>query len=468
MLSKLLQIWDELKSSYWFIPTLMSMGALASSSFLTQNQWALNTTLFEENRWLYSSSPEGAREVMSIIAGSMITVAGVTFSITIASVAYATSQFGPRLLTNFMADRGNQTTLGTFIATFLYCLMVLRTLTGSDMDAEHAGFVPQLAVAGGVMFGVASIGVLIYFVHHVPASIHASNVIGGIGQQLLAKVDELYPAVDQDGGSTEHAENAPQAPARDSQIHLDLANSQLVRANFDGFVQFVDEEKLIATATKHDTSIVLDVRPGDFVTSGSYLGWLLTSEPLAPAAEQAIQESVLHGIKRTAAQDIMFLARELVEIAARALSPGVNDPFTAMNCFDWLSSSLAVMATRPPTSGRHYDQKGQLRLIAKPVSHEYFISENLSMIRVYASTDRNAALHFQSIIARLLLLSTEPKYRELLLDQASQLLLCSDGSLCDLDQSELKSRHRILTDIGLDDRGNDLLVQQHHWLGGSA
>ncbi|CAA0126224.1 putative protein [Halioglobus japonicus] len=460
MLSRLMQVWNELRGSYWFIPSVMALSAVLCALFLTQNRWVLELSFFNDSHWLYKSTPEAAREVLSVIAGSMITVASVTFSITIAAVAYATSQFGPRLLTNFMSDRGNQWTLGTFISTFLYCLMVLRTLTGSDSDSGSVDFVPQVAVAGSVLFGVASIGVLIYFIHHVPASIHASNVIAEVGQQLLDSLDALYS----------RAEQGLELPSGEpvSEVHFDLRNSQALHASFDGFVQFVDHPTLMTLADELDSAIVLDVRPGDYVSKRSCLGWVLCTTSLEPEVEARFEGAFLYGLKRTAAQDVMFLAQELIEIAARALSPGVNDPFTAMNCLDWLGSSLGVVATKKSVDGHHYDSEGRLRLIAKYISRELFINNNLSRVRVYAATDRNAALHFCAVLGRVLLLPVDEDIRGMLLRQASELIECAKESLCDLDVEELKARYGILASIAADSRENYSMVHEHDWLGGSG
>jgi uncharacterized membrane protein len=147
--------------------------------------------------WASLNQPEGARTLLATVAGSMITVAGVTFSLTILAVSYATSHFGPRLLDNFMRDRGNQITLGTFLATFLYCLLVLRTVrSGSDIfkpGANAALFVPHLSVLVAIALTLASVGVLIYFIHHIPESIHISNVLHRISRELSDKIEDLYP-----------------------------------------------------------------------------------------------------------------------------------------------------------------------------------------------------------------------------------------------------------------------------------
>ncbi len=139
--------------------------------------------------WIYTRGPDGARAVLSTIAGSMITVAGVVFSVTIVALSLASNQFGPRLLRNFMRDRGNQIVLGTFVATYLYCLLVMRTVQGMD----GSQFVPHLSVTVAILMAVASLGVLIYFIHHVAVSIQAPELIANVAHELHEAIDRLFP-----------------------------------------------------------------------------------------------------------------------------------------------------------------------------------------------------------------------------------------------------------------------------------
>ena len=201
MKARILAHIDGLRSSYWFIPSVMALGAIVLSFVTTAIDGRIGPGWIERVSWLYANKPDGARGLLSTVAGSMIGVAGVTFSITIASVVYASGQYGPRLLTNFMSDRGNQVTLGTFIATFLYCLLVLRTIRAADEASGAANpsgdvvgaFVPHVAIVTALVLALASVGVLIFFIHHVPESIHVSHVIAGVGRDLSEKIEKLFP-----------------------------------------------------------------------------------------------------------------------------------------------------------------------------------------------------------------------------------------------------------------------------------
>jgi uncharacterized membrane protein len=159
------RLWDRLRGSYWFLPALMAAGAVALSFAAVALDARLGDDWAEGIGWFHQNKAEGARNLLATVAGSMIGVAGLTFSIAIAAVMQAAQNFGPRLIVNFMRDRGNQVVLGTFVATFVYCLMVLRTVQGASEGT--AAFVPHLSVLIGVVLALASLGVLIYFPHPV-------------------------------------------------------------------------------------------------------------------------------------------------------------------------------------------------------------------------------------------------------------------------------------------------------------
>ncbi|MBB3912672.1 putative membrane protein [Sphingomonas desiccabilis] len=201
MRAGLLRLADQLRQSYWFLPSLMALAAVLLAGGMVWLDSYEGSGWMDRLPWLYASRPSGARQLLSAIGGSMVTVAGTVFSVTIAAVVYASGQYGPRLLSNFMRDRGNQVTLGTFIATFLYCLIVLRTIRSPE-ETGGAGFVPNLAVLIALLLAVCSITVLIFFIHHVPSRIHINSVIEDIGRRLLHEVGRRFPQSIGDAGRT--------------------------------------------------------------------------------------------------------------------------------------------------------------------------------------------------------------------------------------------------------------------------
>jgi len=370
------EIIRQIKASYWFIPTALALGALfLSQGLLTLDGW-LGTQWLGPWSFLHASKPEGARAILSTIAGSMIGVAGVTFSITIAAVAYASAQFGPRIIDNFMQDRGNQITLGTFISTYLFCLLVLRAVTVGD---NGEGFVPHVSLLVAVVLAVASLGVLIFFIHHTPESIHVSRVVSDIGKQLLRQVDSLFPEEIGEAAKSPKAENPPLGTP-----------SLILRAAIPGYVQSIEGDKLLSLLSPDNALMKLEIQPGDFVAESMIIGKVYGPDNIDL---KQLQACFVVGDERSPAQDIRYLIDQLVDIAGRALSPGVNDPFTAMSCVDWLGALITKVGRRD-IQGRHrVDHDGRITLILPRPDFEELVNSYWDKLRPYVEKDRNAAFH---------------------------------------------------------------------------
>jgi uncharacterized membrane protein len=342
--------WEDLRATYWAVPSAMAFAAVVLSIGVIQLDRAVTATVLDRLSWVYTGGPEGARAVLSTIAGSMITVAGVTFSITIVALPLASQQFGPRLLRNFLRDLGNQIVLGTFVSTFLYCLLVLRTIRGTD-DSE---FVPHLAVTLGVVLAMASLGVLIFFIHHVATSIQASRIIAKVAGDLERAAKHLFP--ERVGhADRETAEQLAAASVRTSET----GESRIVRAHGPGYVQAIDGERLISVAAEQDAILRLHVRPGAFVRHGTALMTVTAAGSFAADwTDGTLRSAVIVGDERTGTQDVEFYINQLVELAVRALSPGINDPATARSCIDRLEEALCDLAGRRFPSAARYDADG--------------------------------------------------------------------------------------------------------------
>lgn len=395
MRARLLRLAEHLKASYWFLPTLMAFGAIVLAVAMIAIDARFGDAWIAKVPWLYVARPDGARQVLSSIAGSMITVAGTVFSVTIAAVVYASGQYGPRLLSNFMSDRGNQVTLGTFIATFVYCLLVLRTIQSPD-ESAGGGFVPNDALLVGVVLALCSIAVLIFFIHHVPSRIHINAVIEDIGDKLIREIDRRFPvyiggAADDDGSGDGVA--VPPTFRRDASE--DAANERrLVTATKSGYIQVIDNETLIDAAREHDLVLRLQYQPGDFAHVGRTLVEAWPPDRCDDEAVGEIREAFGIGARRSAIQDLRFLVDELVEIAARALSPGVNDPFTAITCLDWLGAALSDLAGRKLPAHLRVDGDGALRVIAHPQTFAAFLDRSFGALAQYCAADMIAGLRY--------------------------------------------------------------------------
>lgn len=368
---RLQNLWGRVRGSLWFIPAWMTLaGGILAWLAVGLDAIVAATEVPEPIPFLYPGDREGARTLLATVAGSMITVAGVTFSVTVVALSLASSQFGPRLLTNFMRDRGNQLVLGTFIATFLFCLIAL----GSGGRDPEAG--PSVSASLGLLLAVTSLGVLIYFIHHVASSIRAERVIDGVARELERAVERLFPR--EDDGEENAVEIADPGP--------DPPGSARVGAGSSGYIQGVDEAALVAVAEAEDVVLRALKRPGHFVVEGEALVVVRGREDLAPELAERIRRAFLLGRQRTQEQDPEYGIHQLVEVAVRALSPGVNDPYTAVSCVDWLGAVLCRIASSPLRPPRRTGSDGRLRLIVDPLTFAGMLAAAFNQIRQCAQT----------------------------------------------------------------------------------
>lgn len=391
---RLLKLWESLRTSFWFVPTLMALAAVLLAVGLIQLDRVMGDRLVQRLGLLYTGGPEGARAVLAVVAGSVMSTAGVTFSITIAALSLASSQFGPRLVTNFMRDTGNQIVLGTFIATFLYCLLILRTVRGGE---EALRFVPAISVTAGVALGLASLGVLIYFIHHAAVSIQATHVVTSVVHDLHQSVERLFP---------QQIGHEP-LPRSSRDVHYELpepfrAGAAVLVAKHNGYLQSVDQETLLATAAEQDLLVRLNFRPGAFVVRGAELAWVRPAARVTAAVRKQMEDSFLIGAQRTHTQDVEYSMDQLVEVAVRALSPGINDPFTAIHCIDQLGAALCHMAQRQIPSGFRLDDKGVLRVVTpSAVTFPGLLDTAFNQIRQYGRDTTAVLMRLLETLATL-------------------------------------------------------------------
>lgn len=468
MRARLIRFANQLSESYWFVPTIMALAALLLAAAMIWLDSHHATGWMDSLPWLYAARPDGARSLLSSIGGSMIGVAGTTFSVTIAAVVYASGQYGPRLLSNFMSDRGNQVTLGTFIATFLYSLVVVRTIRSPGETPGEPGFVPQLAVLVGVLLVLCSIAVLIYFIHHVPSRIHINSVIERIGDRLLAEIDNRFPVCIGDPLDDDADDDRVPLAFRADATAADAAKRAGVRAKETGYVQLIDTRAIMEMAGDRGTILRLQYQAGDFVHRGSVLLEASPPEALDDDAEAKLRDAFAIGARRTALQDLRFLIDELVEIAARALSPGVNDPFTANSCLDWLGAALADLARRELPSRLRAGEDGALRVIAHPVSFAGFVDRAFGALAQYASADALAGKRFLAALGDVALGCDARGRLDVLRGQAEAFRDLADRALQGASRDAVLARADALLRALTEPDHKRRLRDGQAWLGGSA
>ena len=362
---------NVLRTGFWFVPSIMLFLAALLALTLLYLDRRFDPGMKSTIPWAYTGGPEGARSLLSTIAGSMITAASVTFSLAAVALSIASQQYGSRVLRNFMRDRVTQMLLGTFVSTFLYSVLVVRVIRGSDFSG---GFVPAIAISAAIALSLLSLLMLVYFVHHVSASIQASHIIGTISKELQKAIPKLFPS---------HVAHPAAEPA--SQPFLEQS-ATAVTVQASGYLQSIDTDDLMELATKRNVFIKLIVKPGDHVVQGMPVAQVRPSK-LNERDQARLLKTFILGPARTPTQDIRYQFQQLTDVVVRALSPGINDPFTAINGIDELATGLALLARRPRVAKVRQDSEGTPRLLVPRPQLSDILAITVGHIAMYTASD---------------------------------------------------------------------------------
>ena len=362
---------DTLRESYWFLPTIMTIGAALLAQLLVAiDQGELNS-IIRGLHWIPDTEPDATRNLLSTIASSTITVSGVTFSILIVALQLASTQFGPRLLRTFLRNRTNQTVLGMFVATYLYSLLVLWSV--------ETDYIPYIATTVALALALTNVFVLIVFLHHAASSIQAVSVINAVAEEINDALVRLFP---------EQVDKAKFADADAVEGYLEtFGQSHPLRAQTDGYVRVIEYDSVLNLAVEHDLIIQILVKPNDFVLAGGLLARVWFRQCASEDIANAVRGEFIVDTRRSAMQDITFLTDQLTEIAVRALSPGVNDPNTAIMCVHRLASVCGRISRRPLPSTERSDSAGVVRVCSPRKSFERIILRSFEPIRRYGIKD---------------------------------------------------------------------------------
>jgi uncharacterized membrane protein len=372
--------------------------------------------------WVNSGSADAARQILIGIAAAVITVVGLVFSITIVALTLASTQFGPRMLRNFIRDRGTQITLGTFVATFVYAVLAL----GSVSHGSPA-FVPHLSITLALVLVLLDLGVLIFFIHHVAKSIQLPQVIASIGKDLAAAVDaEVTDGDRQRGGDVE----AGPSPAE--LLQRITESGVTVGATRSGYLQSFSYSTLVDIASRSGGVINLLHRPGHFLVEGLPLANVWPADA-GPAVARALDDAHATGAHRTLSQDLSFAIDQLVEIAIRALSPAVNDTFTAMTCIDWLSDGLCKISTRWNPQRSHRDGQGYVRLLTAEPSYARLVDRSFDKVRQAGRGMPAVLIRQLDALGRIMEHTRTPEQRATLVQQADRIMRSAAESIPDPD-----------------------------------
>lgn len=431
---KIFNLWYYVRSSFWFLPGLMAALAIVLAYITT----GIDKVWFNQSNarywWLYSGGAVGARTILSTITSSMITVAAVVFSITIVVLSQASAQFGPRLIRNFMNNMANQLVLGTFVATFMYGILILSAVRTS----AEATVVPALSITVTILMSFLSLGVMIYFIHNISETIQVQNIIARVHHDLDHAVNRIFPEQYESGH-----DQVREPVNRNYEIPTTCDREACpIIAVKSGYLQALDDVELMRIAVENDLLIHLGYRPGNFITRGSILVTVWPGEKVDAALAKSIKEFFIVGPERTLEQDVEFAISQMVEVAVRALSPGVNDPITAMICIDWLGDILCKLADRQMPSSHRFDQNNRLRLIRKYFVFKGMVDAAFNMIRQNSESVAAVSIHLLDTIATIAARTHRKPDRDALLRQADMVISgCKNRLSAADDRNDLEKRY---------------------------
>ena len=371
---------ERLRSSLWVLPTLAVLFALVLGTALSQVPTPEGTI----RKFLFTGSAEGARSLLSTVAGAMITTIGVIFSLTVLALQMAAGQYSPRVMRNFLRDRGNQVVLAVFLATFAYSVAVLRVIRQSADGQQE--IVPALAVSVGILLILASLGMLVYFIQHLTSTIRVEHILRDAERTTMGTIASVY---------------GPRSAERPGSAMPEVPDAALaVPALRTGYVQAASPEDVAGWARDHD--LVVRFRPaiGEHVVDGAVLAWVWRRDGSPPPEDaepiaRRLDRTLSIGFERTSQQDVAFGVRQIVDIAVRALSPGVNDPTTAVDAIGSLTGLLVELARRDLRDLIVTDGAGIVRVALPLPSLGRYVDLCCDQIRRYGAKD-------PAVLARLL------------------------------------------------------------------
>ncbi len=384
------------RDSLWFIPAVLVAVASALALVLLRLDTHLDRT-GDPTWWLFAGNAESARTILSVVAGSLITVVAVAFSVTVIAIQQASTQYSPRILRNFTRDRGNQFVLGAYIATFVFALLVLRRVR--EDTAELAGFIPAISITSAVVLALISFGLLVYFIHHVTRSLQVSVLLATIAREVCREFEHQFPKRVGQAREPSRSEVVAMQSNGQNRHACPIHNSR------SGYIQIIDAGAIERIALRNPIEAVVFVAIGDFVQDRELVACVFSEQPLGEGVVDTLRAAFSTDDTRTIELDPMFGIRQMVDIALKALSPGVNDPSTAMQALDHLGNAMASLLDRElPSPERSI---GPSRVVFRVPSFDDYFEASFAGIRHAARGDRQVTRHLVHVLDKLARRTTE-------------------------------------------------------------
>jgi uncharacterized membrane protein len=426
--------WEELRTTLWVIPSMLIVVAVLLFIVTFEIDLAAYHHHLTLPVWIRTGNADAERQVLIAIAAAVITVVGVVFSITILALTLASQQFGPRMMRNFVRDVGNQITLGVFVGTFVYTVLALGSI-----NSVSANFVPHLSTSIAEALLLVDLAILIYFIHHIARSIQLPEVIAGIAKDLMESIDAEFP---QRVGEPQEERAEHSGKSVPELLKLIEERGAVVPSQVSGYIQYVGYSQLISIATRSDSFIRLEHRPGHYLATGRPLA-MVWPRAAAPEVALALRKAHVTGPHRTLVQDPVFAIDQLVEIGIRALSAAVNDTFTALTCIDWLAAGLGRVSGRVLDEGVYRDSNGRVRLIEFDPSYARMVNRSFDKIRQAARGMPAVLIRLIDSVGSIMLDTTSAEQRSVLRRQADMVLRLAEESVTEPnDLEEIRFRYR--------------------------
>ncbi len=406
---------EALRTSLWWVPTLEVGAALLLFWGGNVLDRAAYNGSIKLPSWVISGTADASRQILAALAAAIITVIGVVFSVILVALTLAANQLGPRMLRNFMRDRGTQWTLGTFVGTFTFAILVLISIG----PGKHGDFVPHASISAVLFLSLLDVAVLIYFIHHIAVQIQLPSVIASIAADVVQAIDE-------EAAPPPGSERLGPSP-QEILAAMD-AEHGVVTSSESGYLQYVSHAKLVRIATENDAVIHLLYRPGHFIVAGRLLA-MVTPPQAAPRVKAALRRAHLTGPYRSLSQDISFGIDQLVEIAVRALSPAVNDPFTALTCIDWIGDSLRQVALRWHPQVVHRDRAGYVRLIRTQAPYDRLVRRGFEKVRQTSRGMPSVMIRELQALKEIMAQAPRPAQYAVLMQQAEMIKRAAEQSV---------------------------------------
>jgi uncharacterized membrane protein len=414
-------LWD-LRAGLLLVPGMITaVFAVAGAALpLIERRYPFISRAVETVPLLEAGEPGAAQTLLATIAGSEMTVVAVTYSVLLMVLSLASVQFSPRILVGFVRDRVSQVTVGVFIGTFTYCLVVLRAIRSEPL------FVPPVSVSFGLLSALGSLGCLVYFVHHIAYGIQANVLVDGIAAHTEEVIDEVFvlPWTD------EPAEAQPQPPE----------GSVAVFATTSGYVQLFDDVELIRLADRHGVTVYSQRAPGEFVPERAPLVFIHPPERATPEILESCRKAFDLGSVRTMQQDVEYGIRQIVDIALKAVSPAVNDPSTANTCVDHLTRLMLRMSCRRDPVETVRDAKGRLLLVIRLTTFARVLDLAFNQIRQYTRTDMSVSLRMLRRLDDIARATSDPKRLAQVVRQGRMVYEGCKDAFVEGDREELEAR----------------------------